>query len=612
MYEGNLLKYYNYLKKKELERIKNKLKKQFNNQSVKIEFYCINKDIGFLEKSRYGKYIKSILSEPLNIERKIYNKIVEQAFLEIKNLYYNLIKPKLPKINAIWNILEDNIKLDLHIFLEQIIFIDSIIKRETPTLVVIAKDSPYFIKPLLNRIKYPIKFFFLFKSNFNHFFLKINNFILFFYEIYLKLKTLKIKTFFKIRTKSKRFVDFKYNDDPLIGICLPNKYLYSAIKPIYKELINQNANVRTFQSSLLEYFLFPKPSFKDFKYYLFLKKFWKSKRYNNKLFGYINDDFKDIMLYILKNRLKLKLKSIIYVISLIENEIKFFNYKVIVILNEFGLVGKIICLVCKKYNIPVYFTPSVGIPNTGSEITPYMSDMINVEGSIDKEFLVNNGVDSMKIHIRGSPKYEAILKRENIKIQKLKDIFSKKIYSLSTDKQKILLTVNPIPNESNRVLLNKVINALKKIENTQLIIKLHPRQRGEFIRQVVKKLKYKAIIIKDVNLFDIINSCYILLTQDSAVILDAMIVGIPLISLDLMNKRLFFSGKHNYNDEKYIIKVYNEEELYEKLKLLLNNPTYYIDYKKRLKQNLKSLINYNKDYSPTKQIVSDLIKFYNK
>ena len=91
-----------------------------------------------------------------------------------------------------------------------------------------------------------------------------------------------------------------------------------------------------------------------------------------------------------------------------------------------------------------------------------------------------------------------------------------------------------------------------------------------------------------------------------------MIVGIPLISLDLMNKRLYYSGKYNYNNEKYIIKVYNEKELYEKLKLLLDNSLYCNNYKKKLKENLKSLISFDTDYSPSKKIARDLIKLYNK
>ncbi len=612
LFEGNLLKYYNFLKKKELKRIRYSLKKQYNKHPLKIEFYCLNKDIGFLEKNGYGNSIKSILSEPLNIERKLYNKIVDQTFIEIKQFYENLTKPRLPKINAIWNIFEEDIKHDLHVHLEQIIYINFIIKRENPELVVITQNSPPFIKTFVNRSTCPLEKTLFFKSKYNHIFLKINDYLSFFFEIFLQLKKFKLKTLVKNRKKNKKISDFKHNDDPLIGICLPNSYLCSAIEPIYKELVNQKVNVKAFKSNPFEYFLVPKPSLKDFKYKLFLKKFWKSKHYVNKILRYINDDFKDALLYILRNILKMKLINVIYVINLIENNFKPFNYKVMVILNEFGPVGKIICLTCKKYNIPVYFTPSVGIPNDGSEITPYISDMINVEGIVDKEFLVNNGVDINKIFIRGSPKYEVVFTRDVIKILKLRDYFSNNTHLLSMNKRKILLTVNPIPDDSNRVLLINVINALKKLKNIQFIIKLHPRQDGEFIRKVVKELNYKAIIIKDVNIFDIINTCDILLTQDSAVILDSMVVGIPLISLDLMNKRLYYSGKYNYNNENYIIKVYNEKELYEKLKLLLNNTIYYNDYKKKLKENLKSLINFDTDYSPSKKIAFDLIKFYNK
>ncbi len=57
----------------------------------------------------------------------------------------------------------------------------------------------------------------------------------------------------------------------------------------------------------------------------------------------------------------------------------------------------------------------------------------------------------------------------------------------------------------------------------------------------------------------------LLLTQQSATILDSMIIGTPFICLDLTNKRVWVSGKHVYNDEKYIEIVYSEEELYKKL-----------------------------------------------
>jgi len=626
LYEGNLIKYYNFLKKKELERIRYFLKKKFNKENLKIEFYCLNKDNEFLKKNRYEDSIKSILSEYLNIERKSYKKIVDQALIEIKRFFESLTKPNLPKTKNILNILEYTIKHNLHEYLEQIIFIDSIIKRKKPKLILISQSSPHIIKTFVNRTKYPIKKILFFKSKLNNLFFKIKDIISFFYGIFYKI--LK-----KFRIKIKKIYDLKHNDFPLIGICPPSFYLSSAIEPVYKELINQKINVKIFENRILIRFPFvSNPSFKELKYQyttfypsfkelkyqyitfirvnLFLNKLWKSKKYIDKLFRFIDNNFKDSFHYILKYELKLNLDKNIYRIKNIENEVKSFNYKVIVILNEFEPVGKIICMVCKKYNIPVYFTSSVGIPNDGSEITPYLCDMINVDGDIDKQFLSSNGVDSNKIVVRGSPKYEMVMKRKLKTLSNVVDLFTRKRHSLSDKKKKILLAVNPIPKASNEVILTTVINVLKKLKNIQLIIKLHPRQSGIFIKNLMSRLDYNAIIVKSVDIFDIINSCDILLTQDSAVILDSMVVGTPLISMDLVNKRLYYSGFYNYNDEKYIYKVYDGDQLYDRLQKLLDNPKVYTDYKNLLRKNLSSILYIKENYSPTEAIVSDLRNFY--
>lgn len=258
----------------------------------------------------------------------------------------------------------------------------------------------------------------------------------------------------------------------------------------------------------------------------------------------------------------------------------------------------------------VYFTSSVGIPNDGSEITPYLCDMINVDGDIDKQFLSSNGVDSNKIVVRGSPKYEIVMKKKLKKLRNVLDLFTGKRHSLSNKKKKILLAINPIPDASNEVILTTVINVIKKFKSIQFIIKLHPRQFGIFINNLISRLDYNAIIVKSVDIFNIINSCDILLTQDSAVILDSMVVGTPQISMDLGNKRLYYSGFYNYNDEKYIYKVYDEHQLYNRLKKLLDNPKVYTDYKNLLKKNLNYILNIKENYSPTKAIVSDLRNFY--
>ncbi len=74
-----------------------------------------------------------------------------------------------------------------------------------------------------------------------------------------------------------------------------------------------------------------------------------------------------------------------------------------------------------------------------------------------------------------------------------------------------------------------------------------------------------------------------------------------------MNKRVYFSGKYNFNDEKYVLKAYKEEDLRKKINKLLYNRDIVEKYKKQLKDNLKFFLFHKEGYSPTRQIVSDIM-----
>ena len=161
--------------------------------------------------------------------------------------------------------------------------------------------------------------------------------------------------------------------------------------------------------------------------------------------------------------------------------------------------------------------------------------------------------------------------------------------------------------ESNKLLIREVVNVLKKFHNIQVIIKLHPRELGFLHKRVLKELEYSAIIVKDVNIFEIIKTADILITQQSVAILDSMVVGTPVICVDFMNRRVRFSGKLVYNDEKYIIKVFNEEELYKELNILLTNKEMYRKYRDKMQTNLDLFISNIKNYSPTVRIISDIL-----
>jgi len=300
---------------------------------------------------------------------------------------------------------------------------------------------------------------------------------------------------------------------------------------------------------------------------------------------------------------------IIYWHDCIDKEIKAQNYKLIITLNEYIPESMLFNYYCKKYDISTCFVPHVGVPQDGLDNFIYKSDVIYVEGELDKNFLIENNVDPEIIKVRGSPKYEPLFNKKIRKLKNITDHFTKEITSLSQDKTKILLTTNPISSKSNIIYLTSIIKVVKKLKNIQLIIKLHPRETGKTQRKIIRALKYDAIIIKDIDIFEIIRSSDILLTQESATILDSMVIGTPLICLDFINKRVRFAGKYVYNNDKYIIKAYNENDLFNVLNDFINNPEKLIEYSIRLKKNLKLFLHNEENYSPTKQIVSEIIDY---
>ncbi len=302
------------------------------------------------------------------------------------------------------------------------------------------------------------------------------------------------------------------------------------------------------------------------------KHFFENSQNKNEIIKYIKPSLKDYFFNMLIEIFLEEIIRILYIIEAMGNLIKSSNFKVIVILNEFGPEGKITYYISNNFGIPVYFIPYCGIPRRESDVTPHLSDIICVYGELDKIYLTEKGVNSDKILIRGSPKYDSVMRKSFQYLTQLKDHFTGRIHVISDKKKKILLTTNPISSKSNRVILNTVTNVVKKLRGVQLIVKLHPNQNGFFIRNTLKELNCNVIIIKDVDIFKILKTAdLVLINPESSVILDSMIIGTPVICLDFTNKRLYFSAKNPCYNEKYLRITKNEEQLYQILKDLISS-----------------------------------------
>ncbi len=602
------LKIYKSKKERELKSIISQLNVKYYNQSLLIKIYSINKTPYYLRENKFNASIISILSENLNIERRKYKKLLETAWQKIIELYNNLKKTDIDSLKYFLIILEAEIKYYLYNIVERVEYIKSIVNREHPELIILLqRNKDYYNVFSYNEDIEKDKLKFV-KSNLDDKFSNNSRKYEFLYKLIIDSKHL-IESIFKKIKKDSQPNSTKSN---VVGFVLPRLYHRRGIDPVYTELKKKNITTNLLAPSFFQF----GPNLKDFlfKYLGFLnlklkfRQLFKDSKVKKRIIQYIDNPWKNVFYNLVYNLFLNSIIKIIFWHKKIEQELKRLDYKLFIFCNEYFSEIRTLVFICKKDLIKTCFLPYVGIPDNVTHTTPYYSDIIYVDGILDKKFLVRNRVNSEKIIVSGSVRHENLFK-EIPKLLSIKDTFSGKEYLIDQDRIKILLTTSPISIESNKYFLKAVVNSLRRLNNIQFIIKLHPREDGLIHKKLLEDMGYRdMIIVKDIDLYKLLKSCDFLLTKDSGIILEAMAIGIPIICLDLMNRRIFFSGEFLFSNENYVLKAYNEDDIYNSLQLFIMNPKKLEDYKKQTKENLKAFLFNKEGYSPTNRITSDIIK----
>ena len=599
-------KLYKSKKEGELKKIISQIESKYSDQSPTFKIYCINKTSNYLKETRVNLFLKSILNEYIKVERDEYKQILRNARSTIIELYASLIKTDTIKLKYFWIILESEIKYYLYDLVERVEFINSIINREQPDLIFLLQQNTDYYKVLFHKKDIPKEKLRFFKSKLDEKYIQNSKKYDFIFQLIIDLKHL-IESILKKKNEPITLNSKKSN---VVGFILPRLFHRRGLDPVYKEL-----NEKKIATNLLipNFFKFS-ASLKDFSFKyigalkLKLNSMFKSRNFKKKITQHIDAPWRDLFYRLVIKIFFKSINQILFWHDQIEQELKRIDYKMFIFCNEFFAEIKTLVFICKKYSILTCFLPFIGIPNAYTYTTPYYCDRIYVDGKLDKELLTKNGVDQEKIIVSGSIRHENLFKYK-YKLSNIKDTFSGKKYSLSQNKTKILLATNPISIESNNYIFKSVANALRRLSNIQFILKLHPREGGLNYKKLLEEMGYNDIIIvKDVNLYDLLNSCDFLLTKDSSIILEAIVIGIPIICLDLMNKRIYFEGNYLYSDEKYVVKAYNEEDIYNSLMLFITNPKKLEEYLNEMKKNLQLFLFNKEGYSPTNKITSDIVK----
>jgi len=278
-----------------------------------------------------------------------------------------------------------------------------------------------------------------------------------------------------------------------------------------------------------------------------------------------------------------------------------------IISDEMKLEGRGYAAICKNLKIPSIYIPHAGAPIYDEMVCKRDFTFITVGGEKTVDYYLNKGESQNKIVVTGTPRYEFFYKGEIKGISEITDMFTNRKYVFNQNEVTILLTTSPIDDKANEKIISAVVSCLKELNlEENLVIKLHPSEDGILHRRILQKLNSNSIIVRDVNILELIKSCNLLFSGISTTILEAMIIGTPIILLDFINRDFDLTGRYLFTQEEFVKVAKNEESLIKIVTDLLRN-TEIIKYSENLKHNSRQFSIYDDKEPPTKKIMK-LIK----
>lgn len=232
---------------------------------------------------------------------------------------------------------------------------------------------------------------------------------------------------------------------------------------------------------------------------------------------------------------------------------------------------------------------------------------IAVISAFAKKAYIQMGVPPEKIFITGQPRFDLIQNRKFNKDQLKAEL------KIPENKHLAVLATQPLvgfiwTEKDNEKFIEMVCNAVKKIPETVLVIKIHPVESINIYKIILKNLKEDSVIIcQDIELYELLNACDLLMTVHSTVALEAMIFDKPVITINLSGKPDIFP----YAQSGAAIGVYIEEDLVPAIKNTLFNE----EMKKKIAQERKKFVYehaYLQDGKASKRVADLIIQLIQK
>ena len=201
--------------------------------------------------------------------------------------------------------------------------------------------------------------------------------------------------------------------------------------------------------------------------------------------------------------------------------------------------GRLLGMMCKNMNIPGFVIQHGAIPSDPI-YKEHLVDKVFVFGEVTNDKLSEIGLESSKIVVTGAPYLDLILRKPRSNVSKLQERLG-----IHDHEPFILVAISGPGHRTSRTHFNKFVQALKKLIEfstaERFIIKLHRKDTllnyglFEDFQDTGKVImvQHDAFDLEDVNIFDWINCSEVIITGNSTVVIEAMLMKKTVLTVDL-------------------------------------------------------------------------------
>lgn len=285
--------------------------------------------------------------------------------------------------------------------------------------------------------------------------------------------------------------------------------------------------------------------------------------------------YKDISVWeIIKDKLSVffleYLPRIISNIDLLERLLKTKRIKIAVLRNDVKEFERTVILALRMAKIPsLAIQHGILAETNGHNIL--LADRFAAWGSASVDWYKRYGNPGEKFEVTGNPKFDTFI---NWRPEITKEELCRKL-NLDADKGIILFATQQINKFSSFwtddlfwVMTDRLLGAIAEFPDKQLVIKVDPYEYTTPYRERILASSYNhAVAIRDIDIYTLIYFCDLVITQDSTVALEAMVLDKPVITFNLTKRE----NRVPYVEKKAALGVSKSEDLLPVIKKALTD-----------------------------------------